>query len=164
MKLTTERLEIRPFQPTDISAAFAYLSDAQVMEFVEPPFDMAKTVDFIRENGMGNAPRVYALVEKGNGDLIGHVIFHPFESDSVYELGWILGRSSWGKGYALEISRALVRHGFTILRLRQIVVETVPENVKARKVIEKLGMCKQAACDGLDVWFLDHDQSQEVRI
>ena len=48
MRLTTEHLELREFDLSDIKDAAAYLSDPQVMEFVEPPFDGDKTKEFIR--------------------------------------------------------------------------------------------------------------------
>jgi len=45
-------------------------------------------------HGMTAEPRVYALAERATGKLIGHVVFHRFEDDSVFELGWILSRSA----------------------------------------------------------------------
>jgi ribosomal-protein-alanine N-acetyltransferase len=126
------------------------------MRFVEPPFDLGKTRDFIMMYGMAAEPRVYALVESDTGNVVGHVIFHRFDDDSVFELGWVLNRSAWGKGYALEISRALIQCAFRVLGLSKIVVETVPDNAGAKKVIEKLGMRRESVTtEGLEVWSLN---------
>mgnify|MGYP000927947381 CR=1 FL=1 len=125
------------------------------MRFVEPLFDLGKTRDFIMTYGMTAEPKVYALVEISTGSLVGHVIFHRFDDDSVFELGWVLRRSSWGRGYALEISRALTQYAFCVLGLSKIVVETVPNNVSAKKVIEKLGMRREGAtAEGIETWSL----------
>ena len=155
MRLNTQRLALRRFELSDIRDVLLYLSDSSVMRFVEPPFDLAKTRDFIMTHGMTAEPRVYALVERDTGSLVGHVIFHRFDDDSVFELGWVLSRSSWGRGYALEISRALIQHAFCVLGLSKIVVETVPDNVSAKKVIEKLGMHRESgAAKDIEVWSL----------
>ncbi|HHY45555.1 MAG TPA: GNAT family N-acetyltransferase [Firmicutes bacterium] len=155
MRLNTERLEVRPFELSDVEDAYLYLSDPLVMKFVELPFDLEKTRDFIMAHGMTAEPRVYALAERATGKLIGHVVFHRFEDDSVFELGWILSRSAWGRGYALEVSRALMDHAFRIMGLSKVVVEAVPDNVNAKKVIEKLGMRREGeTAEGLELWSL----------
>ena len=164
MRLNTQRLALRRFVLSDIRDALLYLSDPSVMRFVEPPFDLGKTRDFIMTHGMTAEPRVYALVERDTGNLVGHVIFHRFDDDSVFELGWVLSRSSWGRGYALEISRALIQHAFCVLGLSKIVVETVPDNVGAKKVIEKLGMRRESATtEGLEVWSLSRSDEPWTR-
>jgi RimJ/RimL family protein N-acetyltransferase len=55
----------------------------------------------------------WAAIEKSTGAFLGWFAFHPPEgggSDEV-ELGYRLKKSSWGKGYATEGSRALIRKG-----------------------------------------------------
>jgi ribosomal-protein-alanine N-acetyltransferase len=156
MKLKTDRLELRPFELADVQEAHKYLSDPPVMQHVEPPFDLEKTGDFIRVHGMAPEPRVYALVERETGKLAGHVIFHRFGDDTVFELGWVLKRSVWGRGYALEISKALIEYAFHCLRLSKVVVETMPQNTLAKKVIEKLGMRKEGDTpEGLELWSVE---------
>lgn len=159
--LKTERLELRRFELSDSHDALLYLSDPLVMKSVEPPFDLAKTRDFILTHGMSEEPRVYALVERETSSLVGHVIFHRFGDDSVFELGWVLSRSSWGRGYALEISRALIQYAFCVMGLSKIVMETVPDNVNAKSVIRKLGMRRESEpAAALEVWSLDRSGEQ----
>ena len=49
-------------------------------------------------------------------------------------------RSAWGKGYATEGSRALIRKGFVELRVRRVVAETMAVNAASRRVMEKAGL------------------------
>ena len=56
------------------------------------------------------------------------------------ELGYRLRRSAWGKGYATEGSRALIRKGFTELGVRRVVAETMAVNTASRRVMEKAGL------------------------
>ncbi len=56
------------------------------------------------------------------------------------EIGWRLAREHWGRGLATEGARALVRHGFELQRLPELVSFTVPANLRSLRVMEKLGM------------------------
>jgi len=46
---------------------------------------------------------------------------------------------AWGKGYATEGSRALIRKGFTELGVQRVVAEAMAVNVASRRVMEKAG-------------------------
>jgi RimJ/RimL family protein N-acetyltransferase len=63
------------------------------------------------------------------------------------EIGWRLARLCWGRGYATEAARAALSFGFERLGLEQIVSFTVPANLRSRRVMERLGMHRDAAAD-----------------
>jgi ribosomal-protein-alanine N-acetyltransferase len=63
------------------------------------------------------------------------------------EIGWRLSAEFWGRGLATEGARALVRHAFEELGLDGLVSFTVPENLRSRRVMEKLGMARNPAED-----------------
>jgi RimJ/RimL family protein N-acetyltransferase len=56
------------------------------------------------------------------------------------EIGWRLAAEHWGRGYATEGARAALAFGLDTLKLKEIVSFTVPENVRSRRVMEKIGM------------------------
>jgi ribosomal-protein-alanine N-acetyltransferase len=56
------------------------------------------------------------------------------------ELGYWIGAPYWGRGYATEASRAVVRWGFEGLGLRRIHASHFPRNPASGRVLEKLGM------------------------
>jgi RimJ/RimL family protein N-acetyltransferase len=56
------------------------------------------------------------------------------------EIGWRLGVHHWNQGLATEGAQAVLRFGFQLLGLREIVSFAVPANVRSRRVMEKLGM------------------------
>jgi RimJ/RimL family protein N-acetyltransferase len=142
-QLYTERLVMRKFSKEDYKDAYEYLSDKDVMAYIEGPFNyqqVKKFVDlFICEN-----PNVYALVEKVSNKVIGHVIFHPYEYENVYEIGWILNKNYQGKGYGFEISKTLIKYGFEELKLHRIFATIVSENINSRNLLEKLSMKREA--------------------
>ncbi len=69
----------------------------------------------------------------------------PFRD--ALEIGWRLAREAWGQGFATEAARAAVAFGFHELELPEIVSFTVPENVRSRRVMERLGMTHDPAGD-----------------
>ena len=89
MDLKTRRLSIRPFTMEDTDALFSILSDPAVMRFIEPPYTRSQTAAFITDQLRAEVPQAYALTENETGQLIGHIIWHPYDAEA-YELGWIL--------------------------------------------------------------------------
>lgn len=56
------------------------------------------------------------------------------------ELGYRLRKSAWGKGYASEASRALIRKGFAEHGVQRVVASTMVVNVASRRVMKKAGL------------------------
>jgi RimJ/RimL family protein N-acetyltransferase len=81
-------------------------------------------------------------MEKSTGNFLGWFHFRPREgaSPGEVELGYRLRRSAWGKGYATEGSRALIRKGFTELGVQRVIAETMTVNLASRRVMEKAGL------------------------
>lgn len=70
-----------------------------------------------------------------------------FEADFTpcVEIGWRLGRASWGRGFATEAAAAALRFAFSDLALPEVVSFTVPGNRRSRAVMERLGMRRDPA-------------------
>ena len=84
----------------------------------------------------------WAAIEKLTGQFLGWFHFRPREgaSPDEVELGYRLRKSAWGKGYATEGSRALIRKGFTEFGVRRVVAEAMAVNLASRRVMEKAGL------------------------
>jgi RimJ/RimL family protein N-acetyltransferase len=59
--------------------------------------------------------------------------------DDEIELGYRLRRSAWGRGYATEGLRALIRRAFE-LGIRRVFAQTMAVNLASRRVMEKSGL------------------------
>jgi len=59
------------------------------------------------------------------------------------EIGWILHRDHWRKGYGTELGRALIASGFGELHLHRIVARCDAENCASFGVMEKLNMRRE---------------------
>ncbi len=56
------------------------------------------------------------------------------------EISYIIHPELWGRGYATEVARLLLRFGFAALGLHRIFATCDPRNVASARVLEKAGM------------------------
>jgi RimJ/RimL family protein N-acetyltransferase len=62
------------------------------------------------------------------------------EGVPIVEVGWSITPDRWGEGLATEAARAAVAWGFQRTELEEVVAFTLLDNVRSRRVMEKLGM------------------------
>lgn len=144
--IETQRLQIRRLKLDDWKAVHAYTSDVDVMTYIldfEGRLTEEQAQQFVAENTDDQA-RAFALILKGECQLIGHMLFHPWFGPRTYEIGWVLHKRYHGRGYATEAATALLRYGFETLRLHRVIATCQPENVPSYRVMEKLGMRREA--------------------
>ena len=83
----------------------------------------------------------WAVVQREEEALVGSITLHHLQPihDSA-ELGYWLGRPYWGRGYATEAGREVVRYGFEDLGLHRIGASHLGSNLASGKVMRKIGM------------------------
>ena len=145
MILETERLILRPFREEDIEAYAAMGSDPEVMAFLSADGGLLSRADAWRQMAMflGHWELrrfgTWAVEERGTGAFVGRVGLHYPEGWPDRELGWTIGRSFWGKGYASEAARASIAHAFGPLGWSHLVSLIHPDNHRSARVAERLG-------------------------
>jgi RimJ/RimL family protein N-acetyltransferase len=145
----TQRLVLRRFTMADVDNLVRLDADPDVMHFITGGLPTAREeiekeilpaflAYYERFEGYG----FWAAIEKPTGQFLGWFHFRPREgaSPDEAELGYRLRGSAWGKGYATEGSRVLIRKGFTEFGVRRVVAETMAVNVASRRVMEKAGL------------------------
>ena len=145
----TPRLVMRQFTLADVDNLVSLDADPDVMRFItgglattraeiETEFLPAFLAYYDRYEGYG----FWAAIEKPTGQFLGWFHFRPGEGASAdeAELGYRLRKSAWGKGYATEGSRALIRKGFTEFGVQRVVAEAMAVNLASRRVMEKAGL------------------------
>lgn len=109
-RLETERLILRPYREDDLDGFYACVSDPEVVRY-EPYRPMSR-----EEAGQTLASRLdngefWAMERKTDGVYIGNLYLGRREFQSL-ELGYVLAREYWGKGYAREGCQALIGEAF----------------------------------------------------
>lgn len=82
---------------------------------------------------------VWAVEEKRSQRLVGRIGFMHPAGWPGFELGWTLGRDSWGQGYAIEGARRALEYAFTEMGRDHVISCIAPDNVRSIKVAERLG-------------------------
>lgn len=141
--LTTEHLVLRPLVTADADALHAVFSDEQTMRYwSSPPHrGMAETRDYVSGNAAQDQWLTWAITE-GGGPALGWIVLGTHRQ-GVCELGYILGRDRWGRGYAGEAAAAIVGHGFAAMGLRRIFADCDPDNIGSIRVLERLGFRRE---------------------
>jgi len=142
--LETERLVLREWKPEDAEALFALVGDADVMRYVDTgrPWEFERARGWIEKLNVSYRTRGYsrwAVAEREGGRVVGSSGFVPLPWSGEIDYGYMLRRDCWGRGYATEIGRAALRHGFERLGFKEVVASIAPENDASRRVLLKLG-------------------------
>jgi RimJ/RimL family protein N-acetyltransferase len=147
--LETPRLVLRRFTRADADNLVSLNADPDVMRFITGgvPIGRGEIEEELLPAFLGYYERFdgygfWAAVEKQIGEFLGCFFLTPREGGAPgeAELGFRLRKSAWGKGYATEGSRALIRSGFTEFGLRRVVADTMAGNLASRRVLEKAGL------------------------
>ena len=142
-------LTIRKFSMNDLDSMHELLSDEDVMRYIEPVFTREKTKGFLTSAGLSEKPLIYAV--DNNGDFVGYVIYHPFDNDSI-EIGWVLQKRFWGKGYAQKLTEMLIDKAFELKK--DVIIECSTEQEATKHIAQKYGFLLTESVDGLYVYKL----------
>ena len=132
LNIETKRCRIRQFKQSDVDDLYLILSNPKVMEYIETPFTLEDTKDFLNKNALSYPPRVFALEYKENKKLIGHIIFHEYDKDS-YEIGFILSQNYWGRGIADEITKSLIDYAKN-KNIHSLIIECDKRQLATQKI------------------------------
>jgi RimJ/RimL family protein N-acetyltransferase len=152
--MTTTRLVLRAWRPSDLAPFAALNADPEVMEHFPRCLDRAESDALagrlstaIAERGFG----LWAVEVPDVADFIGFVgLARPsFQAHFTpcIEVGWRLARAHWGHGYASEAAMASLAYGFDRLGFDEIVSFTACANQRSSRVMKRIGMIRSPADD-----------------
>jgi RimJ/RimL family protein N-acetyltransferase len=142
--LQTERLTLRLLHASDFDAYAEMCADPEVMRYIgdgQPlarPLawrNLAMMVGHWSLRGYG----LWAAEERSSGALVGRIGFWNPEGWPGFELGWMLRRSFWARGYATEGARMALQFAFTQLRQPHVISLIHPDNAASIRVAQRLG-------------------------
>jgi ribosomal-protein-alanine N-acetyltransferase len=154
LELTTPRLVLRAWRPSDREPFAALNRDPVVMEHFPAPLSREESDDLIDRNMHALDVRGYcwwAVEIADTSEFIGCTGLTETSFDAHFtpavEVGWRLAHRAWGHGYATEAGGAAIDHGFDRVGLEEIVSFTTPANRRSRAVMARLGMTHDPADD-----------------
>lgn len=145
--LETERIILRRFEQTDAEGMFRnWASDPEV--FRHMTFPHSKTLEEVQKSLEGIGLRYdkltmyyWAIVPKTLNEPIGFMMVVDInESVKSVEVGYIIGKDFWNKGYMTEALSAVIKFLFEDVRVNRIAAIHDHRNPASGIVMRKCGM------------------------
>ena len=142
--LETARLRLRQFSEADLDAYAVMCADPDVMRYLGTGVTMNRGETWRAIAGMLGHWQLrgygmWALESRQTGELVGRAGFINPEGWPGFELGWVLGKAHWGKGYATEAAREAQRYAYEVLKRDRFISLIRHANTPSIKVAERLG-------------------------
>jgi len=140
--LETARLILRPYCERDIAELLPLIGSLEVARTtlrIPHPYTEQDARDFLVNIQAEEEVRL-GITLRGDGRLIGGVGLRVNSPHGHAELGYWLGVPYWGKGYATESAREMLRYGFENLGLHRIFATCFKYNPASGRILKKIGM------------------------
>lgn len=143
---TTERLVLRRLKASDASAVFAYGSDPEVAKFADWPM-LARVEDAVAASERAalrwdtGEEYSWRMTVRPDDTAIGGVAC-SIDAHRA-ELGFLVARPLWGRGYATEAARVVVEWIQSLPNVVRIQATTDIDHLASARVLEKLGMSRE---------------------
>ena len=151
--IRTKRLVLRAYQPQDREDYLDLVTDPEVMSHIEGGAidrDTAGVWWHRLINGLFGKGIRWCARTVEDSRYAGHAMINYTRPGEACELGYILPRDEWGKGYATEIATALAEFSRDEMGLDKIY-GTVDEDFAA-----SINVLKKA---GMEFFGYDHDEN-----
>lgn len=166
VRLETARLLLRPLDRGDLDDFVALHADPEVTRFIRPLDREAAAARLRADEGewRQRGHGMLAIVERDGGAFLGRCGLKRWPQFEETELGWVLRREAWGKGYATEAARACVEWAFSQFDLSFVTAMINRDNQRSLRVAERLGMDRlredELLGDPVEVYWLSRPASQ----
>jgi ribosomal-protein-alanine N-acetyltransferase len=145
--LITERLSLCEYDSKYADDIFAIRGDPEVQLYnSEPHRTVADTLKFIEEEREKYRLRqevIWAVQMRESARVIGSVSL--FDWDRYHRrvgLGYDLASDCWGRGYAQEAIREVLRFAFEAMAVNRVEIWTAAENLRSVRLAERLGFTR----------------------
>jgi RimJ/RimL family protein N-acetyltransferase len=145
--IATDRLLLRVPVPEDAQRIFgSYTQDPKVARYLtwRPAKTLADSERHIHDRILawrsGNIC-AWSVVETERGIVIGMIELRI--KGEAADVGYVIARAEWGKGYATEALKAVIEDGFVHPEIARLVAVCDVENAASARVMEKAGMVQE---------------------
>lgn len=141
----TARLVVRPVAKSDLGDLLEVNGDDDVTRYL--PYATWRSRDDalawlarMQERCATGTARQCVIERRLDRKVIGTVLVFQFDEPSArVEIGYVVGREHWRRGYAGEALRAVCRHAFEEAGVRRIEAEARPDNLASNELLLSLG-------------------------
>jgi [ribosomal protein S5]-alanine N-acetyltransferase len=146
-RLVTERLVLRPIAAADGPVVERLAGAREVADTtltIPHPYPAGGGAQWIATHATawerGDNLALAICDKRLTDELLGAISLHVSAAHAHGEIGYWIGVSSWGKGFATEAAHAVLAYGFAHLQLHRIQGRHFTRNAASGRVLQKLGM------------------------
>ncbi|HHT77667.1 MAG TPA: GNAT family N-acetyltransferase [Clostridiaceae bacterium] len=144
-EMSTERLILRPLVMEDAEKVFSrWAGDPDNTRFMQ--WDTHKDISVTREwlNTEVLALKDdhhynWAVINKEDGEIIGSMGFYMNGDKGLFEIGYIIMKSFWGRGLVTEAAKRIILFAKEKLGAKEMFAKHAVDNIGSGRVLEKLG-------------------------
>ena len=151
--LTTDHFIIRELSVNDIDELYQICQDSSIKKYLD---DFEDNLDIEKEKHQAYIKNIYhfygyglwGVFFKENNRLAGRcgIEYKQLDGENIYELGYLLGKSYQGNGYAKEFVTEVLTYCFTELDIHRIIAVIDKTNVRSIHLAEQVGLIKIGNC------------------
>ena len=143
MKIQTPNLTLLPHGPKYLSSTHKYATDTENTRYMFhlPNASLEETQAFLtnaEKEWQKAEPSFYEFAVLFNGRHIGAVCVY-FDDEGSGEVGWIIDKDYWGRGFATEAAGGMIQYFRSELGVRRFIAHCDSENIASQRVMTKLG-------------------------
>ncbi len=138
--INTQRLILRAPTLDDVDRLVQLANNKQLVRWLARlphPYKEEHGIDFIQNIVRTKIEHGYAIINRQN-EFMGLISLRATQSGEA-ELGYWIGESYWGKGYASEAVFGLINSATNIADCPPIIARALSDNIGSIKVLEKNG-------------------------
>lgn len=160
LEFESDRLAYRPLALDDLDLILEQWTDPEVVKYLtdapEPVDKLTAEMPLVTGRAGDGCIGIWCLLDKITGEKLGTAVLTPLPAelldtdwsllqggpipDNDIEVGYILKRSAWGKGYAPEACARMLRFAFEDTPLQEVVACTDPKNAASQHILRKCGL------------------------
>lgn len=142
--LTSDRLQFRKIAADDLDFIAEMVCDPEVMRFYPHVMDRSEAEAWLRrviERQDRDGHSFWHVSDRGSGEPVGQVGLLLQEVDGTVEseIGYMLRRPCWRKGYAHEAACAVRDYAFNVLGKERVISLVRPVNIPSQRVALSYG-------------------------
>jgi len=143
--ITTRRLYFRTWRTDDIDLAMDLWGDPKVTRFIVAKGCMSDNEVKARllqeiDNQEEHSVQYWPCLLSTDDTFVGCCGIRPYDpSTNIYEIGFHILQQYWGKGFAVEAAKGVMKYAFNELSVAGLFAGHHPDNIVSPHVLDKLG-------------------------
>lgn len=155
IRIDGRRTRLRAPVDEDLAGFVETLVDPRVRRFLGGPVSEPYVRARLQAEGTAavmSSCGIYVVTSSESDDMLGTVTLtrrdpalpgHLRDGGNELELGYVFRAHAWGRGYAGDAARALLRCAATELSDQPVVIVTQTTNLAARRLAERMGFTER---------------------